>query len=632
MLGQTGKRTDQPITCSESSYARNSGLMTGKADRRRPLIVWGALIAVIGAAFAAPAVIGTRHADTIPGWTVRAQSRDAVSITKPVPLFAEPSITLEKGTVSLAAGSNGGGGVGAILRALVMGKGVDLFLDEAQISVDRTEKAAERTVAHASDTLPNAVRSVVTALSGFSFRTLQVSDATVTVLTNEDGQATFSRIDAVLSTDGNGLVTAKGRLAYRGELLEFDVAFTPRAKNSVEPVNVRASVKGAYVTFAFDGSLPPGDRSRIVAENAELSLSDVRQAANWLGADWPEGPGLGPFSAKGDLQLDERTISFANANVSLDGNAASGTLAVTFADERAAIEGTLAFSTLDLSPYAIEKPTSAIARATGWLTSLRIPGLAESSLLNEVDADLRISAANVVNQSERLGRAAASLTVTGGKLYGELVELAFEQGGTGEGQFTADVTGTDPQYTVRADLSDIDFAMLPRPETGPSVLEGVGTLKIDLATEGTSEEELVRSLSGNVSVEMRELSRVGIDINALEKAAAAPSKEGGWNGADLAATTLSGLSARFSALGGVLTADGVEARFGNRTARVIGSVDIDSAAIDFVLSLDEAAGPEGDPVTSIGAYRLQGPWAAPLIRPARPGRAADAAKRERDPG
>lgn len=607
--------------------------MTGKADRRRPLIVLSALIAVIGAALVAPVLIGARQGEPIPGSTVRAQSRDAVAITAPVTLFSDPAVTLEKGTVSLAASSAGSTGVGAVLRALVLGEGVDLILDDARFSLDRTKEAGQRAGADASEALSDAMRSVVSALSGFSFRTLTLSDATVVVLTDAGERETFSRVDADLSTDRSGLVTAKGRLAYRGELIQFEVAFTPQPADSTEPVKVRANVKGAYLTLAFNGWMSPGDRGRIVAENAELTLSDVRDAANWLGAAWPTGPGLGPFSAKGELALDARSISFANAGFSLDGNAATGTLALTFAAERPAIEGTLAFSTFDLSPYAVPAPTSAIARATGWLASLRIPGIAESSLLNELDADLRVSAANVTNASERLGRAAASVTVKGGKLYGEIVELAFEQGGSGEGQFTADVTGADPRYTVRADLTDIDFAMLPRPEAGPAVLDGVGTLKLDLATEGASESELIRALAGTVSVEMREASRLGIDVNVLEKAVAATPDTGGWGVAASSTTTLSGLSARFSALGGVLTADGVEARMGNRSARVIGSVDIDSAAIDFVLSLDERPGAEGESGKPVGAFRIQGPWAAPVIRPAEPGRAADGARsRERDPG
>lgn len=607
--------------------------MTGKADRRRPLIVMSVLIAVIGAALVAPVLIGARHGEPIPGSTVRAQSRDIVTIATPVTLFSEPAITLEQATVSLAAGNTEAAGVGAVIRALLMGEGVDLALDGARFSVDRTKQAGQRGGLEHPDALSEVVKSVVSTLSGFTFRTLKVSDATVVVLTDAGERETVSRIDADVSTDRGGIVTAKGRLAYRGELLDFDMAFAPQPADSAEPVKVRANVKGAYLTLAFNGRMSPGDRGRIVAENAEIALSNVREAADWLGATWPAGSGLGAFTAKGELALDERSISFSNANFTLDGNAASGTLALTFADDRPAIEGTLAFGTFDLAPYASPVQSSAIARATGWLTSLRVPGLAESSLLNELDADLRMSAANVTNGSERLGRAAASVTVKGGKLYGELVELVFDQGGSGEGQFTADVTGGDPRYTVRADLTDLDFAMLPRPETGPAVLDGIGNLKLDLATEGGSETALIRSLSGTVSVEMREASRLGIDVNALPASVSVAPNEGGWGAAASGTTTLSGLAARFSAVGGVFTADGVEARMGNRTARLIGSMDIDSAAVDFVLSLDEMPGAEGQSGKPVGAFRIQGPWAAPVIRPAEPGRAAGGAlKREDNPG
>ena len=610
--------------------------MTGKADRRRPLIVLSVLMAVIGAALIVPVLIGARQGEPIPGSTVRAESRDAVAVTSPVTLFVAPAITLDRGTVSLAAGSEDESGVGAVVRALVMGRGVDLILDDARFTVDSAQAQADETPATADGNLSEALASVVSTLTDFRFRNLRLSDATVVVLTGDGERETFSRIDADLAKDRSGLVTAKGRLAYRGERLDFDLAFTPPPQDVAEPVDIRLNVKGKYLSFAFNGRMPPGERSRIVADNAELSISDVRGTAGWLGASWPAGPGLGPFTAKGELALDQRALSFANAKITLDGNAASGTLALMYAGERPSIEGTLAFATFDVAPYATQARPTAIARATGFLSSLGIPGLADSSLVNEIDADLRISAASVTNKSVKLGRAAASLTVKGGKLYGEIVELALDQGGGGEAQFTADMTGPDPRYTLRTELSDVDFATLPRITSGPAVLEGIGALKLELAAEGSSETALIRSVAGTMAVEVREAGRFGIDVDALPSVAGALPAEG-WGAAGMGTTAISGLSARFKALGGVFAAEGVEARVGSRTARLIGSADLDSAAVDFVLSLDEMPGAEksGKPV---GAFRIQGPWGAPTIRPAEPGRAAHGttskrtATAGRDPG
>ena len=594
--------------------------MTGRADRRRPLIVLSALLAVIGAALVAPVLIGARQGEPIPGSTVRAQSHDVVAITSPVTLFAAPAITLERGAVSLAAGSADQTSVGAVVRALVLGRGVDLILDDARFTVDRTQTPEGESRGTAHEHMSEALTSLVSTLTDFRFRNLRLSDATIVVLTGDGERETLSRVDADLAKDRSGLVTAKGRLAYRGEPLDFDLAFTPPPQDAAEPVDVRVNVKGRYLSLVFNGRMPPGERSRIVAENAELSISDVRGAASWLGASWPAGPGLGPFTAKGDFTLDQRSLSFSNAKITVDGNAASGTLALMYAGERPSIEGTLAFAAFDIAPYATSTRPTAIARATGWLTSLGIPGLAEASLVNELDADLRISAASVTNKSAKLGRAAASLTIKSGKLYGEIVELAFDQGGGGEAQFTADMTGSDPRYTIRADLSDIDFATLPRLTAGPTALEGIGGLKFELAAEGASETALIRSIAGTMSVEMRDVGRFGIDVDALPSVAGTVPAEG-WGAAASGTTAISGLSARFKALGGVFAADGVEARTGSRVLRLIGSADLDSAAIDFVLSLDELPGAEksGKPV---GAFRIQGPWAAPTVRPAEPGRAA----------
>jgi AsmA protein len=98
-------------------------------------------------------------------------------------------------------------------------------------------------------------------------------------------------------------------------------------------------------------------------------------------------------------------------------------------------------------------------------------------------------------------------------------------------------------------------------------------------------------------------------------------------------TPVEQLTARFTAANGTLTADGIQARAGDRTLTVTGTVDVDKSALDLVLSLARepaagatagqtspaGAGAAGKPV---GAFRVQGPWSAPAISPAAPGKSA----------
>jgi AsmA protein len=605
--------------------------MNGKVDRRRPVIALTALLVVVGLALVAPVLIGGRSGEPFSGAIVRASGRDSITISEPVALFSSPPVTLEQGTVALAGLRNGESRISTVIRTLLLGGGADLVLDGGKLVIDRagsTELSSSGTAKAA------AVEPMVSALAGFKFKRLALSDTTIIFRTTAASFQTLEHVTADITANSHGAVTAKGRLTYRGERLDFDVAFTLPDGNADAQVPVRASIKGKLIDASLNGKIAPGDRGQITAPSAELSVSDVRAAARWLGSAWPQGAGLGAFTAKGQLVLDERNMSFENAAFVLDGNSATGALAAKLGDERPALEGTLAFTSFDIAPYAAPAQSFSLSTAaTDWLSSVGVPGLASPSLLREVDADLRISATNVMNGTDRLGRCAASLNIKNGKLYGELAEMELDQGGSGGGQFTVDMSGAEPAYTVRANLDDMDLAAAMGPRLGPAALDGQGDLTIDLSGHGRTETEIRRSITGTLSLSMEE-GRVGLDIDALPLAAAGQPM--GWGAVGAGTTSVDHLAAKLSASNGVLRAETVEAKAGDRTVTVGGVVDIDNSAIDLIVSVsrDAAVGDNQQPAKDPAlAFKVRGPWKAPAISPAGPpGKSARAPVAAPDPG
>lgn len=615
------------------------------------MVVAIVLIAAIGAALVAPVMIGARRGEPIPGSTVRADSRESVTITTPLTLFSTPSVVIEKGTVALVSPAEDESSVGAILRALVLGGGVDLVLDGARLVIDRTESAGPSVSAATAtpdalnapeaaggpDTLGSsgALGPLVSSLSGFKFRTLTLLDTTVVILTGRGGPETVSVLSAEIVPSGQGLVSVKGRLKFRGEKFDVDAAFAqPQEDPADTPVELRATIIGEHVTASFNGRLATGDHVQITAENAELSISSVREFASWLGASWPKGAGLGPLTAKGRLTLEERRVSFEHAEFALDGNAATGALTMKLGPERPLIEGTLAFASFDVAPYAAPSRPYALALAADWISGIRVPGLSAPSFLRDMDADLRISAGNIMSGPDRLGRCAASLSVKDGKLFGEIAELELEQGGRGEGQFTVDTMGSEPSYTLRAELTNIDLATVVVPRLGPAAIDGAGDIRVDLAATGSSETEIANSLAGSLSLEMNDGGRIGLDVDALPAAALAATPVEGWGAVGAGATAVSRLTAKFAAAGGILTAGAVEAAADDRTLIASGTVDIDKNVLDLVVSIAPApdaanAVPVGK---ALGAFRIHGPSSAPTITRAGPGKAADATIVGLDPG
>jgi AsmA protein len=606
--------------------------MTARADKRRPLVAAILSIVAIGAALVAPVIIGARRGEPIPGSTVRASSGETVSISAPLTLFSSPSVTLKEGTVALVGSSEGESRVSAVLRALVLGGGADLVLDRTTLVIDRSGASAPQAASAPAETSHDVLGSIVSALTSFKLRSLALLDSTIVVNTLQGTTETFSNVNLEVDANSHGVVNAKGRVEYRGEPLDVDIGFTHSSDKAADaPVHVRAKIKGNHIAASFNGRIAPGDRRQISAQNAELSISDLRSAARWLGADWPAGPGLGMFSATGQLTLDDRSISFEHAQFSLDGNSATGALAATLKPDRPSIDGTLAFATFDLAPYFSPTRPYALSLATDWLSGLRIPGFPAPSLIREIDADVRISASNVMSGPDRLGRCAASLSVKNGKLYGEIAELELEQGGTGEGQFTVDMTGDDAAYSVRADLNGIDLETIAGLRAGPALIDGIGDLTFDLNARGTGEFAIARSLSGTLSLGVQDNARLGLDLDALPHAAEAKPPSDGWDMTKVGTTVVNQLKAKFTAANGVLTADPVKAAIGDRAVDMTGTIDIDKTAVDLVLSIANAPG-AANTAKPVGAFKIRGPWSAPAVSIAEPGKAARSAVSVPDPG
>lgn len=603
--------------------------MVGKAEKRRPLAVAIASLGLIGAALVGPVLIGSRGTAPLPGSSVHADNRETITIAAPLEISTTPRVVIESGNVALIGENAGGSAVGKVFRALVLGGGSDLALDNARIVVDGSASPLSQPATDAADPLG----PIVSALKTFKFRSLLFLNSQVAVTSPAGTVETIENVNAEVVTDRNGLVKAKGRMEVRGEPLDFDVAFASIANDGKDAlVRVHAEINGKLMKTAFDGRLTLGESAKITAENAELSLPNARKAADWLGITWPDGRGLGAFTAKGALTLRHNSVSFEHAEITLDGNAATGALSLKSGAERPIIEGTLAFPNFDVAPYLAPASTSPLARASQWASGLRMPGFAEPSFIRATDADVRISTGNVMNGSTRLGRFAASISVQGGKLYGELAEIELEQGGKGEGQLAIDMTGAEPHYTLRAALEDMDLPTIAAGRLVPPIVEGAGDIAVHLTARGATEAEVLDTVSGTMSLEMPEGGRLGIDIDALSEASKTTPPRG-WGPAAARTTALNSLVARFKASNGVITTDAVEARTDDRVLSVAGSVDVDKGAVDLLLSIGQLeTSADTKAARAAGAFRIRGPWSAPAISPAEPSKNARSTSSGPNPG
>lgn len=591
--------------------------MTAEGDRRRPLLAAFVALAAISTALIMPLLVGGPGSDpAFTGGYVRAASHDSFTLSAPVTLLDTPRVVLERGTISLAAGKDGRAGSGAALSSLLTGGGADLILDGATLVFDRTIPIDG---ANGSATgLAEAMGPMIAALASRNFGTLALRNATIIIKTPRGAEETLHSVTAEIRSKAETSLEAKGTFRLRGEELAFDIAgATPPGKKD-GPIALRASLKGRLLGASLEGRLVRGERLQIASPNAELTVPKLREAARWLGADWPEGQqGLGAFEAKGPLDWSEGSLSFENARFTLDGNAATGALSLTLGSDRPKVEGTLAFNNLNLAPYLTPSAPATRMLAADWLSFIRVPGTVSSSLIREIDADVRISARSVAVADQALGRCAASLSIKDGKLFADLAEIELDHGGTGDGQVGVDMTGGEPRYSIRGRLESFDVGKMVGQRLGRSALEGFGTLDVDLAGEGGTEAAVLASLSGTVEVDMPDGARLGVNVEGLAAAAGTAPQPGIWGVAADGATAVDSFVAKFAATGGVFTAEAVKADTGEKVVTAEGTVSLAERALDVTVSIaDELAknGTIGGPALSEG-FRVRGPWAAPTVSP-----------------
>jgi uncharacterized protein involved in outer membrane biogenesis len=148
---------------------------------------------------------------------------------------------------------------------------------------------------------------------------------------------------------------------------------------------------------------------------------------------------------------------------------------------------------------------------------------------------------------------------------------------------------------------------------GPAI-EGSGDLSIDLAGEGATAAEILSTLSGNLSLDMREGARLGMSVDALAALSEAAPNSAGWGNVMGSSTAVDTLVARFTATRGVFTAGDIEAANSDRTIKALGTISTSDRLVDLTVSVAPGAAQvkAGDPAQP-PAYRVQGPWAAPSI-------------------
>ena len=451
---------------------------------------------------------------------------------------------------------------------------------------------------------PQAI--VTNLLSGGPIGALHLRDGRIELLA-PSGRETIDNLYAHFDLEDESAVTGRmsgsGSFDFRREEVRFKAGATVSA-DTLPDVTVdlassfgRAHLRG-HASFQ-DGLSVDGP--------VELDVADMRGLLRWLGVDIAEGQSLRTFAAVGTGHVSGASLAVDEGTFTLDGNKAVGVLAIT-AGQRPHVEGTLDFDRFVTDPY-LPQPVS--DDVTGSLPDRAGDPLSSWILLRSIDADLRISAREIVARSTQFGNGGFTITAKDGAVATEIGEVEM-CGGAATGRLSVE-PGALPRALITA--SFIDVALRPCMEMlGLGIpLEGTGRIEADLGGEGRDAGELLRQLLGNVTITAQNGS-LPVDLQRVT-GTPAPIDADSWSTSrGMAFETL---QAECRLAETVMWCRRLDIRGPAAIVRGSGDIDLAQGTLDWRLDVgspvNEATDNTGRGLTGIS---IRGPAAQPVIRPA----------------
>lgn len=574
--------------------------MRSQAKKRRLSPVVLAMVIWLTLGLAAPLLVHLTSSSLPFKSAVVAAQTTSYTLARPVALGGGKLVIVEGGTIQLADANGKPIGSSKADALLASGAGT-LVLDHAELSI------ADPKAAVGEADLPQA--PIAEALASLRAESLILKRSTVEVTLPNGQVETLSGVDATVALKRKGLAVIRGKGTLRGQRVTFDVTSglqLDRRAAGPETVPLRAQIRSPLLEFTFDGRMAVGEQLHMEGQG-DILLSSVRQVARWLGAYWPPGPGLKVVSVKGQLAWTDRSLSFNRATVRVDGNEANGTLDLVHAQSRPLLAGTLAFNTLDLSPFLRDRSEPSDAALSSW--SALTATIFSAPLGGLLDADVRLSAEKVLLDNSNLGSSAATIALKDGRLLADIAELQIGSG-RGAVQIGADLTAFKPRLSLRGKLDNVDLSRLIKVGDNRALLQAPGSIVLDLTGSGSTSDDLLRSITGRIGIRSLEPGRIGLDLKRAAGASIGTQIDG-WAPLTRGALAFDSADIKLIARDGVLLTEQVEVRNSEGLWTATGLVNVPAGRVDLRLMNVLNGQRNAQPKT----LEVRGPWAQPTIRP-----------------
>jgi AsmA protein len=403
-------------------------------------------------------------------------------------------------------------------------------------------------------------------------------------------------IDRVTVTDGRVvLANLRDRVERHIDAINADVRIGSDRKVKIAGT-ARANEHPLKFAIKATTPAPPLERQNIPTE---LTL---------------EAPGAldAPLTAKAEVRLNGMIVMINGVTGTLGDAAFNGWASVDIAS-KPLVKLDLDFQRLDLAVSKSPAASTPQESQPSWSNaSIDLTGL------NYVDAQVRISAAELNIGQARFAPAAIEATLAGGALKCGFPNL-IAYGGQVNGQLLVDASSGNPAYALAADLVGVRALPLLQSAADFDKLDGKMQAKISVRSFGMSQRAIMSNLSGTVFANFQDGSIRGLNVAQMIRNLTA-SPLSGWQEGREQTTDLSQLSASFRIDKGQATS--TDLNLVGPLVRMTGAGTIDLGAKTLAFRVEpklvmttEGQGRTSDPVGLGIPVMIEGPWAQPRIYP-----------------
>ena len=381
-----------------------------------------------------------------------------------------------------------------------------------------------------------------------------------------------------------------------------------RVENRIDGINATAAI-GADRKISLRGSARAGEQPLKFAINAAVPAPPIERQ-NIPVELTLDAPAMlaAPLSGKAEVRLNGSVVMINGLTGSLGDGAFNGWASVDIAS-KPLVKLDLDFQRLDAS--VSKAPASPSSQA--WSNaSIELNGL------NYVDAQARISAAEVNFGEAHFAPAAVDLALAGGVLKASVANLGA-YGGALNGEAIVDVSRSDQTYAMHADIVGVRALPLLRNLADFDKLDGKMQAKIAVRSSGPSQRAIMSNMSGTAFVNFQDGAIKDLNIAQMIRSLTS-STLSGWQETKDQNTDLSQLSASFRIERG--QAQTTDLNLVGPLARMTGAgtIDLGTKLLAFrvepkLVMTTQGQGRTSDPVGFGIPVMIEGSWAEPRIYP-----------------